>query len=130
MIRTFIAAALAFALASAMPAHAEGWSLVDEGAKFQQIKQRDSFVNIVTKGKLRRFGVTLEVRPDGEIDGSAFGRDISGRWKWQNGYFCRDLNWGSSELGTNCQEVQISGSTLRFTSDQGQGRFADLELRR
>jgi hypothetical protein len=46
-----------------------------------------------------------------------------------NGYFCRDLFFGEDDLGFNCQLVQVNGETLRFTSDQGQGIYADLTLR-
>jgi hypothetical protein len=36
---------------------------------------------------------------------------------------------GEDDLGFNCQLVQVNGETLRFTSDQGQGIYADLTLR-
>ena len=54
---------------------------------------------------------------------------VRGAWNWQNGYFCRNLYWGSREIGTNCQEVKISGDLVRFTSDLGEGNYADLMLR-
>ena len=42
--------------------------------------------------------------------------------------FLPDLFYGERDLGPNCQEVQVNGETLRFTSDQGQGIHADLTL--
>jgi len=33
------------------------------------------------------------------------------------------------DLGANCQAVERKGNTMRFTSDQGRGRSADLYLR-
>jgi hypothetical protein len=74
-------------------------------------------------------GIRLTVSPEGEIAGRAFGGPVTGEWTWQNGYFCRDLYWNGSDLGYNCQLVQANGDTLRFTSDQGAGMFADLTLR-
>ena len=119
-----------FVLFAVLPglAAAEGWSLAASGAEFRRIDDRESFVRIVEQGTLSRFGITLRVVPDGRIEGRAFGRDVTGQWDWRQGYFCRDLDWGSTELGQNCQEVRVSGRLVRFTSDQGKGRFADLRL--
>ncbi|MEQ9257915.1 MAG: dihydrodipicolinate reductase [Roseovarius sp.] len=105
---------------TAAPALAEG---------FVQIKNRDAFVNLLQGRELTRFGINLTVTPDGKIDGRAFGRDVSGAWQWNSGYFCRDLYWGRQNLGPNCQAVQVQGQTLRFISDQGTGEFADLRLK-
>lgn len=96
---------------------------------FDQIKDRDQFISVVEGRDLTRFGISVEVTPDGDIKGSAFGRDVTGAWKWDGSYFCRDLYWGQRNLGTNCQSVERDGNTVRFTSDQGQGRSADLYLR-
>ncbi|MEL6517621.1 MAG: dihydrodipicolinate reductase [Pseudomonadota bacterium] len=119
----------AIAVSIATTAGAEPWAMVSDASTFKPVTDRDQFVQIVSQGTLSRFGIKLNVKPDGAIDGRAFGRDVSGAWDWRDGYFCRDLFWGTREVGANCQEVMISGNTLRFTSDQGQGRFADLRLR-
>lgn len=123
-------ALLCFALA-VWPAAAlsEGWALAEKGAEFERVEDRDRFVQIISKGSLNRFGMTLVVQPDGRIGGRAFGRDVSGQWQWRDGYFCRDLYWGSRDLGPNCQEVKVSGEMVRFTSDEGSGDFADLRLK-
>ena len=60
--------------------------------------------------------------------GRAFGAPVTGAWTWQGGYFCRDLFWNGDDLGYNCQLVEENGDTLRFTSDQGSGMSADLNL--
>jgi len=115
--------AAVFALLSgllAAPAMADG---------FSQIEDRDQFMSVVAGRDLTRFGISVTVTPEGDIKGSAFGRDVTGAWKWDGSYFCRDLYWGQRNLGANCQEVKRDGNTVRFTSDQGQGRSADLYLR-
>lgn len=104
----------------AVPASAEQFSKIDE---------REAFVSLIEDRKLTRFGIRLSVTPNGQIVGRAFGRDVSGAWQWQAGYFCRDLYWGKRDLGANCQEVKVQGGTIRFTSDKGAGDFADLYLR-
>ncbi len=98
-------------------------------AEFAPVTERQRFVSLIEGRDLTRFGVRLEVTPDGRIRGRAFGRDVTGAWRWAEGYFCRDLYWGSMELGANCQAVRAHGDTLRFISDQGTGQYADLVLR-
>lgn len=96
---------------------------------FAPITERDRFLKLVQNRNLTRVGITLSVRPDGKIEGRAFGRQVTGAWQWRGGYFCRDLYWGSRDLGPNCQAVKLQGNTIRFISDQGAGQFADLHLR-
>lgn len=103
----------------AEPLAAEGFSVVDSA---------DRFVSLVNGRELRRFGIRLNVTPEGEIVGRAFGAPVTGAWTWQGGYFCRDLFWNGDDLGYNCQLVEQSGDTLRFTSDQGSGMSAELNL--
>ncbi|MET4104159.1 hypothetical protein ABIE58_003609 [Roseovarius sp. MBR-78] len=98
-------------------------------AEFAPVTERHRFVSLIEGRDLTRFGIRLEVTPDGRIRGRAFGRDVTGAWRWTEGYFCRDLYWGSMELGANCQAVRARGNTLRFISDQGTGQYADLVLR-
>lgn len=104
----------------ATPAAADG---------FKQIDSKSTFVSLMNGRELTRFGINLVVTPDGRIDGRAFGRDVKGAWRWQGGYFCRDLYWGQRDLGANCQMVKQQGRTIRFISDQGEGEFADLQLK-
>ena len=104
----------------AVPSHAEG---------FAQITDRNAFVSLVEGRELTRFGIKLDVTSDGQIKGRAFGRDVTGAWQWRSEYFCRDLYWGTRDLGPNCQAVKVQGRTIRFISDRGAGEYADLVLR-
>ncbi len=97
--------------------------------QFRPVRDQSTFVNVIEGRNLTRFGIRLEVTPEGEIRGDAFGRPVRGEWRWQDGFFCRDLYWGERDLGPNCQEVQMNGETLRFISDRGAGIYADLRLR-
>ncbi|WP_262876198.1 dihydrodipicolinate reductase [Roseicyclus sediminis] len=115
-----LAAGFVTAMTTAEPARSEAFSVVSS---------RDTFVSLVQGRELRRFGIRLTVTPDGEIVGRAFGTPVTGQWDWDGGYFCRDLFFGQEDLGFNCQLVQVNGETLRFTTDQGQGIYADLTLR-
>ena len=118
-LRTALFAACA-ALCFATPALAE---------EFQVIDSRTTFLSLIEGRELTRLGIRLEVTADGQIIGRAFGTPVTGAWDWNGGYFCRDLFYGEEDLGPNCQQVAVRGETLRFTSDRGTGRFADLRMR-
>jgi hypothetical protein len=118
---TLPALAAAFALA-ALPAQA-----------FERITDAQAFSHLLEGRALTRFGIRLEVSTDatasGRITGRGFGYPVTGAWRWDQGFFCRDLDWGGSDLGFNCQAVLLDGATVRFVSDQGQGEHADFRLR-
>lgn len=96
---------------------------------FNRIATQAEFLSLVGKADLRNLGVTLQVRANGSIRGSAFGRRVTGTWTWKDGYFCRAMSWGTTDFPMNCQTVAMMANTLRFTADQGKGETADLRLR-
>lgn len=98
-------------------------------ADFQPVKSQADFVSVVTGKKLTRPLVELRVSANGAISGTGAVWDVSGSWTWKDGFFCRTLEWGGDDLGYNCQEVEINGGKIRFTSDKGTGDFADFTLR-
>lgn len=95
------------------------------------ISSRDAFMQTLDGRDLRigLYGLTLSVRDDGSIRGRAMGRDVTGDWTWQEGYFCREMKWGSRDIPFNCQLVQADGTKMRFTTDRGAGDSADFRLR-
>ena len=98
---------------------------------FERISDRDTFVDTVDGKDLRiaLYGLTLNVLADGTIAGRAIGWGISGTWIWEDGYFCRDMDWSGTAIGYNCQLVELNGDRIRFTVDQGDGRNAVLRIR-
>ena len=97
-------------------------------AEFAEIRSEEEFRIAVVGKKLTRPLVKLEVLSQGEIRGVGVSRDVTGKWTWIDGYFCRELNWGESDLGYNCQEVSIMPDRVRFTSDEGNGDSAVFRL--
>ncbi|SMY08992.1 dihydrodipicolinate reductase [Flavimaricola marinus] len=97
---------------------------------FSPITSRDAFLQMIADRQMRlgRFGVNIVVRSNGAIDGSAVGWPITGSWTWQNGYFCRDMDWSGTEIPYNCQLVEAAGDRVRFTVDQGAGDSAVFRL--
>lgn len=98
-------------------------------ADFEPVREESTFRSLVDGRELTRFGIRLQVLPEGEITGRGFGMNVAGMWEWRDGYFCRTLEFGQSGDPYNCQLVLRDGNTLRFISDQGQGDQADLRLR-
>lgn len=116
-------AATALGMAAVMP----GDAVADP--KMSKVSERAEFERLVVGRDLTIFGIRVTVTPDGAIDGRAYGQPVKGAWRWRDGYFCRELSWGERDLGPNCQEVRVNGKTVRFTSDKGTGRYADLKMR-
>lgn len=111
---------IAILMLGAVPAMAEGARV---------ISSKESFADLVNGRTLAALGVRLQVLGDGSISGRAFGKDVSGRWEWQGGFFCRDLMFGETALPANCQQVLSDGSRITFVADKGSGQRADLKLR-
>ena len=96
---------------------------------FERITDGSEFTRLVDGRALTRFGITLQVTPQGMVQGDGLGWPVTGEWRWQNGLFCRTLDWGGSDLGYNCQTVLRNGDRLRFVADEGRGQSADFRLR-
>ena len=116
-------AVLAVALFSACPASAQEFVPVsDEAAFLSLLDGRELRLGVV--------GLALSVHPDGTISGAAAGFEVTGSWTWQDGYFCREMDWSGTEIPYNCQLVEVSGTdVMRFTVDQGAGDAAEFNLR-
>jgi hypothetical protein len=99
---------------------------------FEPIKDKDDFLSLVQNRELRIgiYNLSLNLLPDGQIKGSALGWDITGKWQWQDGYFCREMDWSGMAIEYNCQLVEANGDErLRFTVDKGTGDSATFKLR-
>lgn len=121
MIRSF--ATFALTLATAFPAMADG---------FSPVRDRDQFMTIVEGRDLRigLYNLTLNLFPDGQIKGSALGWGITGEWVWEDGFFCRQMDWSGTAIPYNCQLVELrEPHTLRFTVDKGAGESASFRVR-
>ena len=92
------------------------------------VTKAQRFIELVRGKTLRRPLIRLQVSADGTISGAGAFQKVSGNWTWQDGYFCRSLRWGGSDLPYNCQQVSIDDDSLRFTSDRGTGDSAAFRL--
>ena len=100
--------------------------------EYQPITDQAAFLSLVDGRELRlgMFGIALRIAADGTIDGAAVGFGVTGTWDWQDGYFCRELDWSGTPIPFNCQLVEARGQTeIRFTVDQGAGDSATFVVR-
>lgn len=114
-----------FAAIGLAAAIAAGPSVAQE---FREVSSREGFMELVQGTSLTRMGISLTVTPGGAIEGRAFGGQVTGSWRWEGSYFCREMSWGSRTFEDNCQEVLTDGETVRFIADRGAGDSADLNL--
>lgn len=123
MLHRLIPAALPALFLTALPAVAEPYT---------RISDKDAFLGTIAGKELRMgmLGITLEVAPDGNITGRALGWDVTGAWEWQDGYFCREMDWSGYPIPHNCQLVEVRNDReIRFTVDKGTGDSAAFNLR-
>lgn len=111
---------------------ATGLALPASVQAFETVTDRETFIAILDGRGLRLgvFGISLDVRPDGSIIGRASGWDVVGTWAWQDGYFCREMDWSGTPIPYNCQLVEVrDNAKMRFTVDRGAGDEATFNLR-
>lgn len=98
---------------------------------FEKVSDKAAFLSHVRGRTLRisLFDITITVKPDGSIRGSAMGWDLTGTWAWNDGLFCREMDWSGALIPRNCQLVEVSaGQSIRFTVDGGRGRSATFQI--
>lgn len=121
MTRTLIAWVLLFVLGGGAAAAQD----------FRPVTERSAFLDLLDGRSLRLalFAIELDVTADGKINGRALGSPVTGQWTWQDGYFCRRMDWSGTEIAQNCQLVEARGrSEMRFTVDRGAGDSAAFRL--
>ncbi len=99
---------------------------------FQPIRDKTEFLSLIQDRELRIgiYNLSLNVLPDGQITGSALGWGITGSWTWQDGYFCREMDWSGMAIEYDCQLVEAQGAEkMRFTVGKGEGDSATFRLR-
>lgn len=106
--------------------------LVGQASEFEPVRDKSAFLSLIDGKELRigLYNLSLKLTPDGKIEGKALGWGITGNWRWEGGYFCRDMDWSGYPIQYDCQLVEQRGAEeLRFTVDRGKGDSASFRLR-
>ena len=104
-------------------------------AEYRPVQDRGEFMQLVNGRTLvlTRPGIArpiaIQVQRNGALTGEARGYELTGAWQWENGRFCRQMDWGGYNVRYSCQAVSKDGDTLKFVSDRGLFRTAYFELR-
>ena len=120
-----LAASLLVLLSLTAPAFAE-YRPIEDQREFLQLVQGRTLV--LTRPGIAR-PIEIQVQRNGALTGEARGYDLTGAWRWENGKFCRQMDWGGYNVRYSCQDVSLNGRTLRFISDRGLFRTAYFEMR-
>lgn len=125
----------AFGAALALAGGLMSASIAAADDEFQRVQSEAEFVQLVDGKELSilrpfylRNAIKLEVSAQGDIAGTALRKPVTGEWRWENGFFCRDLMFGDDDIGPNCQVVVVKGNEVRFIADQGRGDRADFRV--
>ena len=62
------------------------------------------------------------VHEGGTLTGKFNNRKLTGKWTWEEQFFCRTAKLGSQKLGRSCQVLSIEGDTLTATGKKGKGK--------
>jgi hypothetical protein len=120
MVRLFAMTALAATISTT--AHADFVPVSDKAVFLSMLEGRELRLGV--------FQIAIQITPDGQINGSALGWDMTGTWAWEDGYFCREIDWSGKAIPYNCQLVEVQGTEkMRFTVDKGAGDEATFNLR-
>ena len=71
---------------------------------------------MVTKGGYVNFG------EDGSLSGEFSGKKLTGKWSWEDGYFCRTVKLGGKDRGHDCQVVLATEDGVVLHRKKGQGK--------
>ena len=105
--------------------------IAQSATAYTKVDTQKEFLTLIEGRTLSIWYYTLriDVWADGQIEGRALGSPITGTWFWEDGYFCREMRWGDTEIPFNCQLVEHQNVRMRFTTDRGAGDSATFSLR-
>lgn len=117
MLRSFIALFIV-TLASAASA-----------APLKPITTKEEYVAQIANKKATADWGWVVVNSDGTLKGKAGSRTLTGKWYWQDKYWCRVLiEKDGSEGKEDCSMVFLNGKTLYTVTNKGKGSRRELLL--
>ncbi|MEX0348784.1 MAG: hypothetical protein AB3N15_05110 [Paracoccaceae bacterium] len=98
------------------------FSLSASAASAAEIRKKKQFIEEVAARKLVMGHSWVTIAPLGSVTGQGpKGGEITGNWRWDKRYYCRDITIDGVPLPPDCQSVSIRGNVVTFTHDKGKG---------
>ena len=122
------------ALSLALPGCAERIDVPSgEGEPLTRIDSEAAFRSQVVGRTISLAGdentaVSTVVRSDGTWSGIFRGKQVSGKWWWEDDYLCRSLIMDGTREPDNCGVWSVSQNKLRIVHDRGTGPSSDYSL--
>ncbi|MCY4549333.1 MAG: hypothetical protein OXC28_13290 [Defluviicoccus sp.] len=66
----------------------------------------------------------VDVGKDGSLMGEFGGRELTGKWYWEDQYYCRSVQLGGRDLGHDCQVVRVTEDGMVFHRGKGEGKMS------
>lgn len=101
-----------------------------ERLAWKRVTTRDEFVSRFTGVTLVSDELRFVIHDDGRIVGNVGDLQLSGRWYWENGFFCRTANLDGAPLELDCEIIECCGDRMRYTRDRGKGEASIVEKER
>ena len=91
-----------------------------EAAEKQITTEKEFRAKVVGKKLITERG-NVTIQADGSLTGQLGGKEVSGEWTWDDGYYCRSVAFGNRQLRDDCQMVTIVGKEVTFYRKKGYG---------
>ena len=86
----------------------------------EHIKTKKQFLEQIAGKKLVEPDSWIVLAPDGTVSGQGPGTaEITGRWDWEDTYYCREITIDGERLLRDCQTVTRDGDTVNFIHEKG-----------
>lgn len=92
-----------------------------ETAAWKRLTTRDDFLDNFAEVTLVADALRFVIHEDGTIVGEVGGRPLTGRWYWENGYFCRTAVLDGETLELDCEIIEYRGDQMRYIRERGNG---------
>lgn len=98
-----------------------------ERLTWKRVTTRDEFVSRFAEVTLVSDGLRFVIHDDGRVVGNVGDLPLSGRWYWENGFFCRTAILDGAPLELDCEIIECCGEQMRYTRDRGDGEVSIVE---
>lgn len=98
-------------------------------SEFKRIETKAEYLNVVAGKRMVAEWGWVTAAADGNLTGKVNGQAAQGKWDWKNGFWCRTISFGSTNMPRNCQAIFVSGDNLVSIRDKGQGKQTRMKIK-